>query len=469
MAQEQNRRPIYNKRVTDQQANPLARSGPGVNVYCPVFATLLEDIKAIDPSRELDSLDSLSSADISSCSHIISVSSRFHGSEDKRRQAVLESLASVLRTHFTKEVASEGGKKTRRAQARSDALSRADNMGMDFMLEFKLEDGIGGDAVAQNSFAWRKHVVADNVSIKFKSTCQALMIRLQYKHIRDVSCCPTILIAMIGSRMDLSLGVLADIFIVQHVTSIQLSHASKPDLFSEVYQTFTALRKAGAALKAYYAGLPVNPNGFNPCCALPSPTFNMPLDQAELQFQDRLDFHSRHRTQDYHRALFRAQLRLPNCTKNVVVKIVDTYNADAHRLLADAGLAPSLYLFERLIGGGYIVAMDIVDGSSAAKLLDGKRLPSRASMDIEDALRLLHASNFVFGDLVLDNIILAPDPGTRALRAKLVDFDGVGTANATRYSPFLAELDNGVGISRGVVMTTAQDMGMFDLIKAVPE
>ena len=55
---------------------------------------------------------------------------------------------------------------------------------------------------------------------------------------------------------------------------------------------------------------------------------------------------------------------LGDTNKEVIVKFTARYNEVAHRLLADADLAPKLHFCERVIGNLYMVVMDRVDGTS---------------------------------------------------------------------------------------------------------
>ena len=91
---------------------------------------------------------------------------------------------------------------------------------------------------------------------------------------------------------------------------------------------------------------------------------------------------------------------LGDTNKEVIVKFTARYNEVAHRLLADADLAPELHFCERVIGDLYMVVMDRVDGTSVWQLQqDKKSVPAVVLNDINNALRILHANGIVFGDL----------------------------------------------------------------------
>ncbi|THH03729.1 hypothetical protein EW145_g6049 [Phellinidium pouzarii] len=98
--------------------------------------------------------------------------------------------------------------------------------------------------------------------------------------------------------------------------------------------------------------------------------------------------------------------------KNVIVKFSTTYNETAHKLLAEAKLAPKLYLCQRVIG----------DSSKA-------KLEPSVFEDIESALKILKTKSIVHGDLRAANIIIDPE----RKHAKVIDFDWAGKSGEARY------------------------------------
>ncbi|KAF8153399.1 hypothetical protein B0H34DRAFT_723389 [Crassisporium funariophilum] len=117
-------------------------------------------------------------------------------------------------------------------------------------------------------------------------------------------------------------------------------------------------------------------------------------------------------------------------TNKVIVKFTARYNEVAHRLLADADLAPKLHFCERVIGDLYMVVMDRVDGTSVWQLQeDNKPVPATVWKDINEAVRILHAEGIVFGDLRDPNILYLASEA----RAMLVDFDWPGKDGECRY------------------------------------
>ncbi|KAF8157797.1 hypothetical protein B0H34DRAFT_706072 [Crassisporium funariophilum] len=98
------------------------------------------------------------------------------------------------------------------------------------------------------------------------------------------------------------------------------------------------------------------------------------------------------------------------------------YNEVAHRLLADADLAPKLHFCERVIGDLYMVVMDRFQE-------DNKSVPATVWKDINEAVRILHAEGIVFGDLRDPNILYLASEAC----AMLVDFDWPGKDGECRY------------------------------------
>jgi len=130
--------------------------------------------------------------------------------------------------------------------------------------------------------------------------------------------------------------------------------------------------------------------------------------------------------------------------RNLVVKFVDRYGVEAHRLLADEKMAPRL-LYCGLLDGKDDVRIDgsPAEGSTKTGGLyvgpmrmivmeyierDAMELwPDDAHKQVEEAVKKLHDAGFVFGDLRAPNIIFSGG------KAFLVDFDWAGKEGEARY------------------------------------
>ncbi|KAI0291295.1 hypothetical protein BC826DRAFT_886738, partial [Russula brevipes] len=113
----------------------------------------------------------------------------------------------------------------------------------------------------------------------------------------------------------------------------------------------------------------------------------------------------------------------------VVVKFTANYNEQAHRILADEGLAPKLYACQRVIGNLFMVVMERLNGTPMSAGIPERRLEDSVFDDIRRAVGHLQGHNLVHGDLRAVNIMLEPNQK----HAKVIDFDWAGTSGTDRY------------------------------------
>lgn len=91
----------------------------------------------------------------------------------------------------------------------------------------------------------------------------------------------------------------------------------------------------------------------------------------------------------------------------LIVKFVQRYNSDAHRLLASHDLAPMLHYSSldntntNTTGGLGVVIMDFVRGSNAYMLYSTTQLLNTIYDKVKRTISILHAESIVFGDLRL--------------------------------------------------------------------
>ncbi|KAH8091662.1 hypothetical protein BXZ70DRAFT_977367 [Cristinia sonorae] len=261
----------------------------------------------------------------------------------------------------------------------------------------------------------------------------------------NASCCPTFIIATTGAWLTiLGWAITADVEIVVQPL-IDIMWLGEATLYEDTHvynvaRVFAALRKSLHDLEAYYRGLALEPTPNTPSPAsFPHPTTFTAADGSEVQFRylQRLE-------DDAASVTFLAETVKSGASENVsriVVKFVDRYGADAHRLLARANLAPALLYFGALDGktmtteqdvvkfGLYVgpirmVVMEFVDGSTVAD--DAKR-PDNAKEKLTNALRVLHAEDYVFGDLRAPNVMFTKDGELRLIDFNWAGKDGVAT------------------------------------------
>ena len=173
-----------------------------------------------------------------------------------------------------------------------------------------------------------------------------------------------------------------------------------------------------------------------------------------------LDYIDRLAIDDPGKAVYKAFAKEMNLT--VTVKFAAKYNQDAHRRLAEAGLAPKLWFCERVadVGGLYVVVMDYVELDDITSLHDD--YPG-VIHSLRRAVQLLHEDDLVFGDLREPNILVCGNGSDASVM--LVDFDWCGKEGEARY-PCSINLDRKAinwhrDVCRGGFMKKEHDRWMF--------
>ena len=117
---------------------------------------------------------------------------------------------------------------------------------------------------------------------------------------------------------------------------------------------------------------------------------------------------------------------MPN--SQIVVKFVQRYNADAHRLLAAKGLAPKLHYSSAddnvRYGKWFMIVMDYIELEPLSGCLTEQQCKC-----VKEAIRSLQSNQLVFGDFRRPNIVVRNDT------AMLIDFDWCGKSGEARYPP----------------------------------
>lgn len=205
-------------------------------------------------------------------------------------------------------------------------------------------------------------------------------------------------------------------------------HAS--DNMIRLARVFRALSCCRVDLKNYYEGVTrlasprlsclfPNPTPVDPSKSLPKLTYRHFLSRTGQPTSDLVDL------QDATTTIYIATL--DNTEQEVIVKFTARYNEAAHRLLAEAQLAPMLHFCGLVVGNLYMIVMDRVEGKSAWQLHeDGIPIPAILTTK---AVQLLHEEDIVFGDLRSNNIIYVASEH----RVVLIDFDWAGKNGESRY------------------------------------
>jgi len=283
--------------------------------------------------------------------------------------------------------------------------------------------------------------------------------RSQYEEIRNVSCCPSIIISLAGPYLQISGATFVEVFTVQPFTNY-IYLGGNPFAIKQVEyvaRVFQAVARAVNSLRGYYFHLRVRDQ---PKFHSPSPTYlpNSPPVE-DLEFEHRVLFGGE---PDYGRSLFHAKYG----DHPVLVKFCETYGESAHRMLAAVGLAPALHYCSQILGGAFMVVMDQVQGQDAFHQFRHRDLPSTVLEDIQLALKTLHDLGHVFGDVRRPNMMVLKirnQDGNDEWHGQLVDFDWSGQVGNARYPPTLNKnIRWPCGVEAGCVIEKQHDLDMLD-------
>lgn len=248
---------------------------------------------------------------------------------------------------------------------------------------------------------------------------------------RKNTCRPTFLLATAGPWFNVLGAVFTDKWIVQRLTDfiwVGLDATLNEPHYKRATRVMHSLRTDVGKLREYYIGLKVTadvPNELHPSYFPSIHAYTDEKDKIiEFKYIQPLEIESTCVT-------FLA--RNTNTRKSVVVKFVQRYGEEAHRLLAKENLAPQLFYYGRVgvlegdpsYGHLRMVVMEYIDGETLDK---AKRIPPATRYRIRHALDVLHNRGYVFGDLRKPNIMI-----TKNEEVKLIDFDWAGLHMESRY------------------------------------
>ena len=277
--------------------------------------------------------------------------------------------------------------------------------------------------------------------------------------IRNSCHCPSIILAIAGPWLCVIGGVYLQKAVIQPLTDyIWLGGDNNFDedrlLFAS--RLFTALKSAISTLRSYYTALGQglsNPVSQNPI----SDAFPFITEYGSKKFT----YVSRLAPGHPNKLVYKAEL--DNEHRMVVVKFVSRYHAQAHRILAERRLAPTLHYASTddaeapKYGGRCMIVMDFVEGKPAVGSLSEGQFEQ-----VNEAIQLLHSHDFVFGDLRPVNILITDDT------AMLIDFDWCGKAEEAQYPASLNTTDD-IGWPPGVepdsVMRKEHDIFMLQKLQ----
>ncbi|RPD64661.1 hypothetical protein L226DRAFT_565364 [Lentinus tigrinus ALCF2SS1-7] len=333
------------------------------------------------------------------------------------------------------------------------------------------EVGLGGDASTQARLSYTKIT----------------------KRIRKRSNCPAVVIGLMGDMVEIGITSYIDGPYSDYVFSsgrMRLGFHQNEQVF-RIARAFKAVKLAFADLRRFYLELDTNPPpnmSIQHLFPSPVPEPSWQGHMPSITFTYRMscigELFIVATTADQRRSgIYVGTMLKVNPTLDaaeqcleVLVKFTAADNDSAHRILADAGLAPTLHTCVPVCGDLKMVVMDRLQGEMAWSIkARGEPLPPTLYEDVRSAIDLLHCHDLVFGDLRLPNIMYVPsrsagDFGVESkLRAMLVDFDWVGKADEARYPAILNDGlgDWAPGADRCAIMRKEHDLYMLEEVRAV--
>ncbi|KAJ3795603.1 hypothetical protein GGU11DRAFT_837427 [Lentinula aff. detonsa] len=289
--------------------------------------------------------------------------------------------------------------------------------------------------------------------------------------IRERSCCPAFLVGLAGPWLVIMGAVLTSRVITQRLSPYEWLGCSRVLDDAQVLQVarrLYALRLSIADLKEYYQNLPspvVQPNHIHPrfCPCINS----FSLDGKDVSFVY---------VQPLERGPSSVIFKAVRCdTKSpIVIKFARRYGEDAHKWMADKGLAPKLLTCKSL-GADYddllLVVMDFVEGQTLHDAYDSTEpLPKDVRDSVRKALDVLAQGDFVFGDLRRPNVMLENENEGEKLevplekRIRFIDFDWAGREGSDLRYPFhlASVVRKASGASENDPITRAHQDKMFE-------
>ncbi|KAG6884082.1 hypothetical protein C0992_007052 [Termitomyces sp. T32_za158] len=393
---EQQKRPVLNGRSSDNNGLPIG-------LFHPVFNSFHSDIQSEERFRPDASVSS-------SIRELWKAFARIYHSEDDRIEAITPPLAKLLDDTFqVKDI----------TDVRSSGII-TDQCGFGtaypVIAEVKNEMGTSlADPSHQAGYAYRKYWAEQTA-------------------IRKLSHCPSIILAIAGPWMCVFGAIYLEKAVVQPLTNYIWLGGNIYDDIEQLLMTarlFGALRTAISSLRTYYQGI-----------AKRLKERNLQAEISEFPFiteygSTKFTYISRLAPDHPSKILYEAKL---DDGHRVVVKFTSRYHAEAHRLLAERGLAPKLHYAGTaggsLYGGRYMVVMDFFEGTMPHTFTEGQ------FNKVKEAIDLLHSHGIVFGDLRTPNFLAKGED------VMLIDFGWCGKEGEARY-PVDMNVDSELGWAQG--------------------
>ena len=226
--------------------------------------------------------------------------------------------------------------------------------------------------------------------------------------------------------MNISTVILGNKIIVDsyHFT---LSLACSSDRLKDFARIFNALGNAIKNLQKYYNGPPEKI--LTSQREFPYPNYFTMLYHG-IQGQ-KIYFKYLHDL-EFHPLVFVVEIleHLQGLPQRLFVKFTKQYPKDIHQACADANIAPTLYGFEKLPGGWFMVVMAHMTGFYALSDSNSS-ITAYISEELWNVLRKLHNLGYVHGDLRKENILVCKEDAK--VNVVFIDWDWAGVAGEVCY------------------------------------
>ncbi|KAG5636817.1 hypothetical protein H0H81_006764 [Sphagnurus paluster] len=358
-------------------------------IFHPVLAALQQNLDYLEQVE-------VSPAEVSRAANYLHSAAKFYEDKDQRQDVIKDLITDALggtgKWKHTINLDSGSTVRVKGEKIIPDA-SWWHNVFLILVLELKNSLGLYGDALFQAVVDYSKMVAGD-----------------EYRPFREYSNFPIVLIGATANRLEIAVAVFAGSTYVTKLRTFDFSlgfHAS---------DNIIRLARLPTSYTLLYISQPDTPRSFHDI------TYRQFLSRAGQPTLDLVDLG------DATTAMYIAILD----DQEVIVKFTTRYNEAAHRLLADTQLAPRLHFCGRVVGDLYMIVMDRVDGMSVWQLQeDNMPIPQIVPTQVEEAVRLLHEQDIVFGDLRANNILYVLSGAEE--RVVLVDFDWPAKDGEGRY------------------------------------
>jgi hypothetical protein len=206
---------------------------------------------------------------------------------------------------------------------------------------------------------------------------------------------PCFIINLIGTRISVCGALIMDKPTVSWLTPVVPLYSSDNQDISYLCRLFKSLKKGFGDLKAYYSS-------------------NSRKLTIPLPFIKEMDTTNGRVSWDYRYAvklrstkiMYKAYLH--NGKLPVLVKFVQSYSYSAHTCMATAGFAPAIYGIVKVAKRWHLVIMEdlsTVEWKDIVTMRETKALTEEHKQCLQRAVRHLHNSGFVHGDLRPNNLL----------------------------------------------------------------